>query len=250
VLQLRNIQEMAGYIVDWMKQVSLLAGAKGGVFGVSGGIDSALVVALAKEAWNENCLGLVLPCGFQNTDVDDAIDVLCHFGCKYEVLDLTPVFEAFTKILPEGQGDSPLHQANLKPRLRMAALYYYASQMNYIVVGTTNKSERFVGYFTKHGDGGVDIQPLGDLTKAEVKALSRYLGVPERIVEKVPSGGLWEGQTDEKEMGITYKDLDGYLMGEKIPEEARARILQMHKRSEHKRALPPIPYLGTGFKEE
>lgn len=247
---MKNIREMAGYIVDWMKETSLSAGVKGGVFGVSGGIDSALVVALARQAWNENCLGLVMPCGSENSDVHDAVDVLSHFDCKYEVVDLTPVFETFKKILPEGQGDLNLSQANLKPRLRMATLYYYASQMNYIVVGTTNKSERFVGYFTKHGDGGVDIQPLGGLTKEEVKALSRFLGVPEKIVEKVPSGGLWEGQTDEKEMGVTYKDLDGYLKGEKIPREAETRILQMHKRSEHKRALPPIPYLGTGFKEE
>lgn len=248
---LRNIQEMAGSISGWMRQMTLSAGAKGGVFGVSGGIDSALIVALAKQAWQENCMGLILPCQSQDSDVSDAIDVLNHFDCAYEIVELTCVFDTFMRILPEEKGPRFMAQANLKPRLRMAALYYYASIMNYIVVGTTNRCEYFVGYFTKHGDGGVDMQPLGRLTKNEVKQLSRYFGVPKKIIEKVPSGGLWEGQTDEEEMGLSYEQLDAYLCGEQISQETEAKILKMHRRSEHKRKLPPMPGFGTGcFKEE
>lgn len=247
---MRNIQEVAESISAWMRQMSQSAGAKGGVFGVSGGIDSALIVALAKQAWQDDCMGLVLPCQSRDADVSDAIDVLNHFDCAYEVVDLTCVFDTFMRLLPEGEGPRPMAQANLKPRLRMATLYYYANLMNYIVVGTTNRCEYFVGYFTKYGDGGVDIQPLRGLTKSQVKQLSRYFGVPEKIIEKVPSGGLWEGQTDEEEMGLSYKEFDDYLCGKKISREAEARILNMHRRSEHKRKLPPMPCFGTGFFEE
>ena len=133
----------------------------------------------------------------------------------------------------------------------MAALYYYANSMNYMVIGTTNKSEYYVGYFTKYGDGGVDLLPLADLTKDHVRRLSRYLNVPYRIREKTPSGGLWEGQTDEKEMGITYTDLDAYLQKKQVPSRVQEKIVNMHKNSEHKRNLPPIPFLGIGdFREE
>ncbi len=251
VMTLKNIQQVAGSISAWMRQMSDSAGAVGGVFGVSGGLDSALLVALAKDAWQENCLGLVLPCHSSDADVEDATEVLRHFDCKYKVLDLAPVFDTFTGILGESEDREFMARANLKPRLRMATLYYYANTMNYMVVGTTNRSEYFVGYFTKHGDGGVDMQPLAGLTKDEVRQLSRYFGVPEKIVAKTPSGGLWEGQTDEKEMGISYRDLDAHLRGEKIPQDAETRILEMHKKSEHKRSLPPIPVLRIdSFKEE
>lgn len=246
---MRYAGEKARQIALWMKEQSDLAGAKGGVFGVSGGVDSALLVPLAQTAWAENCLGLVLPCHSMKEDVDDAVDVLEHFGCKYQILDLTPIYETFKRVLPHNTNGGLLSDANLKPRIRMTVLYYYASLMKYVVVGTTNKAERYVGYFTKHGDGGVDLQPLGDLTKEEVKALSRYFGVPERIIEKAPSGGLWEGQTDEEEMGVTYQELDGHLNGKEVPEEALEMILRMHRQSEHKRQLPPIPCF-TEFKEE
>ena len=143
-----------------------------------------------------------------------------------------------------------LPEANLKPRLRMAVLYYFANLMNYMVVGTTNKPEWFVGYFTKYGDGGVDMLPLADLKKAEVRELARFLGVPDRIIEKAPSGGLWEGQTDEKEMGLKYEDLDAYVSGKKVSPQVESRILDMHLRTEHKRNVPPMPHVGTELKEE
>jgi len=250
-MTVKNIRQVAASISGWMRKMSEAAGAAGGIFGVSGGLDSALLVALAKDAWQANCLGLVLPCHSAESDVNDAIYVLEHFGCKYKVLDLTPVFDGFVSVLGEGDGQGAfMARANLKPRLRMAALYYYANMMNYMVIGTTNRSEYYVGYFTKHGDGGVDMLPLANLTKTEVRQLSEFLGVPDRILTKTPSGGLWAGQTDEAEMGISYTHLDAYLRGEEVPQHVEARIMEMHDRSEHKRSLPPVPAYGIDFFKE
>ncbi len=250
MLLLRDPEKVAVYISNWMKEMSLSAGAKGGVFGVSGGVDSSLLVGLAKRAWGDNCIGLVLPCHSQAKDIEDAVDVLTHFSCEHRVIDLTPTYDVLRESLPEPPGDNMLPEANLKPRLRMATLYYFANLMNYMVVGTTNKPEWFVGYFTKYGDGGVDMLPLADLKKAEVRELARFLGVPDRIIEKAPSGGLWEGQTDEKEMGVKYEDLDAYVSGKKVSPQVESRILDMHLRTEHKRNVPPMPHVGTELKEE
>ena len=133
-----------------------------------------------------------------------------------------------------------LARANLRPRLRMASLYYFANRLNYLVVGTGNRSELEVGYFTKYGDGGVDLLPLGALLKRQVRALAAHLGVPAPIIEKPPSAGLWEGQTDEGEMGFSYADLDRYLAGGKVPAALGERIEAMRTASEHKRRPPPV----------
>jgi len=230
-------------LVEWMKERGAEARTQGAVFGVSGGLDSAVVLALSKRAWPDNCLGLVLPCHSLQEDIDDALDALKKFDCPYKVIDLTETYETLLRSLPgEGPEDClRLARANLKPRLRMTTLYYHANLLNYLVVGTGNRDEIYVGYSTKYGDSGVDIQPLGALTKGEVRELARYLGVPPRIVGKPPSAGLWKGQTDEGEMGITYKDLDAYLLGQEVPEEVRLKIERRHLSSEHKRRTPPIP---------
>ena len=136
--------------------------------------------------------------------------------------------------------DSRLATANLKPRLRMTTLYAFANQLDYRVLGTGNRSELAVGYFTKYGDGGADFLPLGDLVKGEVRDLARYLGVPERIVTKPPSAGLWADQTDEAEMGLTYEELDAYLLTSEASPAVKAKVDAMHAASEHKRALPRI----------
>jgi NAD+ synthase len=250
VWRLFNAQKVTEYIASWMRELTLSAGAKGGIFGVSGGLDSAVVVGLAKRAWGEDCLGLVLPCYSQDEDVKDAIDVLNHFDCRYKVIDLGPQFDSLKEMLPPAPSGHVLPEANLKPRLRMTTLYYFANLMNYMVVGTTNKSEWFVGYFTKYGDGGVDMLPLADLAKSEVREVARYLGVPDRIINKVPSGGLWKGQTDEAEMGLSYEDLDAYVLGKKISSEVELKILDMHTKTEHKRNIPPIPGISKDLKEE
>lgn len=239
------LERKASRLVDWMKRRGAEARAKGAVFGVSGGVDSALVLALAKRAWPDNCLGLVMPCHSLPQDGADALELLEAFRCPYRVHDLGDAYDVLLRSLPQ-EGSSQnfrLAKANLKPRLRMIVLYYYANLLDYMVVGTGNKDEMYVGYSTKYGDGGVDIQPLGALTKGEVCQLARYLGVPPQIVGKPPSAGLWEGQTDEEEMGLTYRDIDAFLQGQEVPEEVRLKIESRHRSSEHKRRTPPIPDL-------
>ena len=122
----------------------------------------------------------------------------------------------------------------------MLTLYHIANQLNYLVAGSSNKDELTIGYFTKYGDGGVDIMPLGNLLKSQVKALANFLGIPKSIIDKPPSAGLWEGQTDEAEMGFSYDALERYLINGDVPEEVRGKIQSMIAASEHKRSLPPI----------
>jgi NAD+ synthase len=133
--------------------------------------------------------------------------------------------------------------ANVKARLRMTSLYFLANSLNYLVAGTGNRAEMTIGYFTKHGDGGVDVMPIGDLLKSEVKALARDLGVPDAVIQKAPSAGLWEGQTDEAEMGFTYLELERYLADgpEAVPPALALRIERLIRRSEHKQACAPTP---------
>lgn len=234
-------------LVTWMRERSAEAGARGGVFGVSGGVDSALVLALAKRAWPDNCLGLIMPCHSIKEDRFLAEELLNLFSCPYRVVELGDVYDALVRSLSgfEDRGkNASLALANLKPRLRMLTLYYHANLLNYLVVGTGNRDELYVGYFTKYGDGGADILPLGCLTKSEVREMALYLGVPEKIVYRTPTAGLWEGQTDEGEMGLTYRDIDAYLCGREVSPEVAEKIEARHRSTEHKRRMPPVPELG------
>ena len=134
-----------------------------------------------------------------------------------------------------------LARANLKARLRMVTLYHVANQMKYLVAGSGNRSELTVGYFTKHGDSGVDILPLGNLVKKEVRELARFLKIPPAIIDKPPSAGLWAGQTDEAEMGFSYEALDRYILTGDAPEEIKKRIVALKAASVHKCTTPPVP---------
>jgi NAD+ synthase len=205
---LNEMKDMEKKIVAWLKMKMKEAGANGLVCGISGGVDSAVAGALIKKAAGKNHLCLIMPCHSVEADEADARLVARELGLKADKIDLTGVYGAFIKILPKADN---LARANLKPRLRMTTLYYFANKLNYLVVGTGNKSESLLGYFTKFGDGGVDLLPLGDLLKKDVRKLARHLGVPQRIIDKPPSAGLWRGQTDEGEMGITYAELDCVL---------------------------------------
>jgi len=234
-------------IVLWIKKQLKDSGAKGIVLGLSGGIDSALVAVLAKEAaGKKRVLALILPCQSQKEDLKDARLVAKTLGIKTEQIGLSKIYNDLIKILPKANN---LALANLKPRLRMAVLYYFANKLNYLVCGTGNKSEIMVGYFTKHGDGATDILPIGDLTKTQVRALAKELGIPQRIISRPPTAGLWPGQTDEGEMGITYPELDDIL--ERLKNKKRQvasmakvnKVKEMIKRSEHKRQGPKICYI-------
>ncbi len=213
------------------------------MFGLSGGIDSAVVSALAKRAFPHHTLGVVMPCHSDPRDADDAAVVAHHFDIPQCTVDLGPTYDQLLEVLSATSSDMPESRpatANLKPRLRMTTLYAYANQLNYRVLGTGNRSELTVGYFTKYGDGGVDLLPLASLVKSEVRDLARHLGVPERIIAKPPSAGLWADQTDEAEMGLTYEELDAYLLTSEASPAVKAKVDAMTAASEHKRALPRI----------
>jgi NAD+ synthase len=197
-------------IVNWIRKQVKQAKAKGIVMGLSGGVDSSVVAALAKEAVGKNrLLALILPCLNKNQDLKDARLLVKKLGIKSKTIDLSKMHRDLVKILPKADN---LAKANLKPRLRMLVLYYFANKLNYLVCGTGNKSELMVGYFTKYGDGAADMLPIGDLLKTKVRKLAKELGIPGHIINKTPSAGLWPGQTDEGELGISYNQLDDILL--------------------------------------
>lgn len=235
--------ELAKEIVAWIKEQVEKAGKKGVVLGLSGGIDSAVVACLSKRALGDNVLGLILPCKSNPEDIECALKIAKKFDIKTKEIVLDKIFDQLVQSYPEAD---TLAKGNLKPRLRMAVLYYFANALNYLVAGTGNKSEITVGYFTKYGDGGVDILPLGGLLKTEVKELARKLEVPDEIIKRPPTAGLWEGQTDEGEMGITYEELDRLISAiEKnktkgINPELLSKVKKMIADSEHKRCKVPI----------
>jgi NAD+ synthase len=226
-------------IANWLKQRVEESGTKGIVVGLSGGIDSACVAALSKMAVGDNVLGLFLSCQSDSLDEKFARLVADKFNIRIEKLCLDEVYEKFVSILPQAD---KLALANLKPRLRMVTLYYYANKLNYLVVGTGNKSEASVGYFTKYGDGGVDVLPLGDLLKSEVRELAEELGIPEEVIERVPTAVLWQGQTDESELGMRYEELDKAIEAIESGRVDRcankdiiAKVKKLMQASEHKR---------------
>jgi NAD+ synthase len=227
-------------LVKWLQKKVNNAGSKGAVVGLSGGIDSAVTARLAQKAFGDNVLGVILPCYSKKQDEEDAAMLAEKFSIKYIKYDISEVFDHFIDGLKSTgiEGDR-LAEVNIKPRLRMTALYYYAAASNYLVVGTDNRSELKIGYFTKYGDGGIDIAPLGVLVKHEVKALAQRLDIPERIINKKPSAGLWSGQTDEAEMGFSYQELDHYILTGEADEEIKEKIEKLAAKNKHK--LEPIP---------
>jgi len=227
-------------ISDWIRREVEESGANGAVFGLSGGLDSSVVGVLCKKALGERCLGVIMPCHSAKSDIEDAKEVARLFEIQTKIIDLSSIFDSFVDLL---QDISKIARANIKPRLRMITLYAFANDMGYIVVGTGNKSELSVGYFTKYGDGGVDILPLAGIYKTDLPPLARELGIPERIIGKPPSAGLWDGQTDEGEMGISYEELDAVLKSLEsgtcdTGDEKVQKVRSMVERSTHKRTQP------------
>ena len=237
------MERLAAHLTDWIAAAVAEAGGAGVVYGLSGGIDSAVVAALAKRAFPHHTLGVIMPCHSDPADAEDAHVVAHHFDIPATTVDLSPVYDLLLETLSASSSDLPesrIATANLKPRLRMTTLYAFANQLDYRVLGTGNRSEIAVGYFTKYGDGGADFLPLGGLVKGEVRDLARHLGVPERVVSKPPSAGLWAEQTDEAEMGLTYEELDAYLLTSEASPAVKAKVDAMNAASKHKRALPLI----------
>jgi len=230
----------ANKIISWIRDQVNSAGKKGVIFGLSGGIDSALVAVLCKKAFPKDTMALILPCDSDPIDIVDAMEIIRKYNINYKKIDITPVYEQLLSLM--NKNGSRMANANIKPRLRMIVLYYYSNILDYLVVGTGNKSEIHIGYFTKYGDGGVDILPIGNLLKSEVKSIATCLEIPERIVSKQPSAGLWKDQTDENEMGFSYEALDYFLANNDLEDKAvKRKIVKMNLRSTHKRKRPPIP---------
>ena len=234
---------LADQVADWIAAAVLDSGTRGAVVGLSGGVDSAVTAALCKRSLGEHVLGVILPCESDGRDEADAR----LLACELELMTVTARLDrSFGSLAEELRAQRGLARANLKPRLRMACLYYFANALSYLVAGTGNKTELIIGYFTKYGDGGADILPLGGLYKTQVWQLARELKLPSRIIEKPPSAGLWEGQTDEDELGITYERLDRILGAIDLEETTGvapgilARVKNMITASAHKRACAQI----------
>lgn len=234
---MRDYKEEFENRVRFIRDLIQNSGADGIVYGNSGGKDSALVGILCKAAC-ENTVGIILPCtSKRNYDEDraDALTVAEKYHIETRTVDLSPVKEAELKVLEGVTEMNSASLANIAPRLRMLTLYAVAAAENRLVAGTGNRSEAYVGYFTKWGDGAHDFNPIADLTVTEIYDFLRYLDAPTCIIEKAPSAALFDGQTDESEMGVSYAELDAYIRGREISEDKKKIIDRLHERSEHKR---------------
>lgn len=231
--------------VAFIRELVRSAGASGIVYGNSGGKDSALVGILCKAAC-DNTVGIIMPCASKRNygqDTVDGIAVAEQFGIETRTVDLTAVRE---REMDELQKVCALNSAainNIAPRLRMTTLYAVGAAENRLVAGTGNRSEIHMGYFTKWGDGASDFDVIADLTATEVFEFLEYLNAPRSIIDKAPSAGLFDGQTDEQEMGVTYKAIDDFLLYGTVNAQDKAVIDRYHKRSEHKRK-PLVTYKG------
>jgi len=238
-----NTEQLADKLISWIREKVSSAGCKGVVVGMSGGLDSAVLAVLCHRAFPQSMFGVLMPCHSSREDMKHAQALATQFSIPTKTVVLDSIFDALLKALPNNEVDpnvSRLAEANLKARLRMLTLYYFANRLGYMVAGSGNRSELSVGYFTKYGDGGADILPLGNLVKGQVKELAGFLSIPQQIIDKPPSAGLWEGQTDEGELGLSYEELDRYLVTGEASSELKEKIESMIAATKHKRQPPPV----------
>lgn len=244
-----SIEKKINMTVEWLREQVKSSGTNGILVGLSGGIDSSVVAFLIKKAFPNSSMGVIMPCKSNDKDRQDALEVAKNAELEHMLVDLSDEQDSLLKKVVNTLESKEkrdydtlrLTDANLRARMRMSTLYAVANYFNYLVAGTDNAAELYTGYFTKYGDGGVDILPIANLTKGEVYEWGRILGVPQSVLDRPPSAGLWEGQTDENEMGTTYNMIDNFLKGKEIPKEDREIIEKLHKRTEHKRVIPPAP---------
>ena len=233
-----------GRVEQMIRYAYWSTGAKGIVLGLSGGIDSAVAAAFSCRAVGpDKVLGLLLPTSVTNPqDTKDAQELCRKLGMRHEIVSIDPILDGFRSM--PGFTATPYLLGNLMSRTRMVVLYYYANRDNRFVCGTSNRSEYMLGYCTKYGDSAADIQPLLHLYKTEIYVVAKELGIPDPILKKVPSAGLWEGQSDEKEIGLTYAEIDGALMALELQEgkaktPVEEKVLSLVQKSGHKRRPAP-----------
>ena len=234
---MRNYKDEFQSRVNFIKEILEDTGAKGIVFGASGGKDSALVGILCRAAC-ENTLGVMMPCSSPinyTNDISDAEELLQMFDIQFLKVDLQETYLQLCGKAGEVCELTKQAASNIAPRLRMTTLYLLGQSRDSLVAGTGNRSERYMGYFTKWGDGVSDFNPIADLTVTEIYAFLEYLGAPEFLMKKPPSAGLYEGQTDEAELGISYVEIDNYLLNGKISHDSWKIIQKAHNVTRHKR---------------
>ena len=249
-----NVEKVTKEIIDFIREYYYNNHLHGAVIGISGGKDSGVVAGLfVKALGKENVQGIWMPCHSKEEDKKNAICVANHFGFNLIEHDLTQIYDNYVKQIKEKNKvtDDNLKDANIniKPRLRTTTLYYYAAMLSsinngvYIVPGTSNKCELYVGYFTKGGDSVSDIQVLADLTVDEVIKIGEYIGVPDCVVHKAPDDGL-SGKTDEEKLGVTYSDIAKVIENKPVDEQTRKRILRLHNNNQHKFYAPTYKQRG------
>lgn len=245
-------------ICSFIRRIVEEASVRGLVIGLSGGVDSSVAAYLAVKALGSNRVkALIMPDYRTNpkSDVEDAWSIAEELGIEAKEVDIASMCDAIIENHPYKVKDDVLATGNVRARVRMILLYYAANTMNMLVCGASDKSEIMIGYFTKYGDGGVDVMPIGDLYKTDVRRLAKHVGIPDRISLKPSSPRLWPGQTAEGELGVSYDIIDPvlFLVYERgyRPEEAASKIgvsletvnavITRVKSSMHKRAMPPFP---------
>lgn len=246
-ITVQNYSKISKNIQDFIAEQVSLANTKGVILGLSGGIDSAVLAYLASNALQKNVLALIMPDSkiSPNEETEDAQKIIDAVGIPYKLIDINMIHAEFSNVLEPD--DKAL--GNLRARIRSNILYYYANSKNYLVLGSSDKSENLIGYFTKFGDGSADILPIISLYKTQIRKLAEFLGIPENIIAKKSSPHLWKNHIAEKEIGASYEEIDSVLYclidkkisieeivdTTKIEKSIVDKIYQLYKNSQHKR---------------